>query len=83
MGDMPPPWSRMRIVTPGEGGCAFVLVVVAVVVVGSSDAVDGSRGMDWRDGFGEEGAIVISIGERSLRFSTVARKAFLRSSVRM
>ena len=78
-GEMPPPWSRMRIVIPGE---EFV----------ESFCTTGSNRMDSSgpDG-GEEGdrsgeaaaAMVTSIGSRSLRFSTVARKAFLSSSVRM
>ena len=72
-GDMPPPWSRMRIVTPGG----------VLEVVGS--AREGSRCMDSGgegDGSGAA-AIVTSIGSRSLPLSTVARNAFLRSSVRM
>lgn len=80
-GEMPPPWSRMRMVMLGRS-------------VGSGDGDgDGLGGLDpegrggENEGSGEadaDAAMVTSIGERcSLRFSTVARKAFLRSSVRM
>lgn len=82
-GEMPPPWSRMRMVMLGGS-------------VGSGDGDgdgDGLGGLDLEgrggenEGSGEadaDAAMVTSIGERcSLRFSTVARKAFLRSSVRM
>lgn len=88
-GEMPPPWSRMRIVMLGGW-----------VRSGHGDGDGGGLGGLDLEGGGEEGekegsgegdadadadaAMVTSIGERcSLRFSTVARKAFLRSSVRM
>ena len=59
--------------------------VVVVVESSCEDALAGSRCVD--SGGEESGsgaaAIVTSIGSRSLPLSTVALKAFLRSSVRM
>lgn len=80
VGEMPPPWSRMRMVM--FGGCVRS-------GDGDGDELGGldSEGGGEKEGSGEvdaDAAMVTSIGERcSLRFSTVARKAFLRSSVRM
>ena len=76
-GDMPPPWSRMRIVTPGS-----VLEVICLPCEGTGAA---SRCIDsiGKGGGSGEAAIVTSIGSRSLPFSTVALNAFLRSSVRI
>ena len=76
-GDIPPPWSRMRIVTPG-GALAVIASPCEGAVTGSSWIGAGGEG----EGSGEA-AIVTSIGSRSLPLSTVALNAFLRSSLRM
>ena len=76
-GDIPPPRSRMRIVTP----------VNVLDVIGSPCEGTGARSRYVGSGGEEEGsgdaAIVTSIGSRSLPLSIVALKAFLSSSVRM
>ena len=73
-GDMPPPRSRMRIVTPGVSGSGGVgMKPVGLSMPGETED-DGESG---------ETVMVTSTGSLSFPLSTVARKAFLRSSVIM
>ena len=82
IGEMPPPRSRIRIVMPG-----VVESISAALPSVSGSAVSIGVDCDDAGGDGEHGideaAMVTSIGSRSFPRSTVARKAFLRSSVRM
>ena len=71
---MPPPRSRMRIVRAGTEG-ELPSSLMADPPVGDFEVVSS--------GSGDDAAMVISTGSRSWPVSMVARKAFLRSSVRM
>ena len=82
---MPPPRSRMRIVIPGVGEFMSALMALAMFSGWGIGGVwvDGGGGGEEEEQGIDEAAMVTSIGSRSFPCSTVARNAFLRSSVRM
>ncbi len=86
-GDIPPPRSRIRIVTPGMDGSGVGVAAAAAADDGSGGelfmievCVVSVMGSPFTSG---AAAIVISTASRSFPFSTVARNAFFNSSVRM
>lgn len=77
---MPPPRSRMRMVTPGMEDVGRMGLASFDNAFGDVDWLAGTSSKGDSAGSGDL-AMVISIGSRSLPLSMVARKAFFNSSV--